>query len=461
MAAETLAPAAPAAAEVAAWARSTGLPCDLPGDPGHERRRWVYNRLHDMSPSAIVAPRDAADVRQLLLRAHDAGLPLTVRGGGHHVAGYGTSDGGVVVDLRAMRRVRPSADGREVAVGGGARLRDVDAALCPRGLVVPTGTVSDTGIGGLALGGGIGWLVGLRGLTCDNIVGAEVVLPSGAIVHAGEPEHADLLWALRGGGGGFGVVTEFRFRAAPLPPCTVGTLTLPLRAAAAALRRLLAFLDEDCPRALTVAPLLRRDAAGEPILAVDFCAAGADDAVDRLVAAVRPERRAIERRSDYRVWQRSSDALFAEPLRGYWKAAYKPELGDRDVEAIVASMEAAPPGSPSILVEHLHGAFHDTGRDDAAFPLRDAAFGVLFSARWADAEDDAAAISWARSGVAAVDPEGASGSYANYAPHDDRRVARDFDRRPAVRERLRRVKAACDPHDVLARHHRSGGATHA
>ncbi|HTV19748.1 MAG TPA: FAD-binding protein, partial [Polyangiaceae bacterium] len=269
--------------ELQRWAAASGIDCCTPEHPEYATKRLVYNRIHDAYPVAVVSPRSAAEVAQCLRFARAQALPLAVRGGGHHVGGFGTCDAGLVIDLGSMRRVAIGNEG-VASVGAGARLGHVDGFLCPRGFVVPTGTVSDTGIAGLALGGGIGWLLGLYGLTCDNLVGADVVVGDGELVRAEAPEHGELLWALRGGGGGLGIVTEFRFRTHRLPICVAGSLVVQAAGARAALWRLVQFLEERCPARLTVAPVLRQDSDGRLALFVDFCLAGSDErALDRLI----------------------------------------------------------------------------------------------------------------------------------------------------------------------------------
>lgn len=438
--------------EARAWAAAHQVDCIGAGDPDYDARRVVYNRLHDPFPIALLAPRRVEHVQACLRFACQLGVPLAIRGGGHHVAGFGSCTGGVVLDLNNLRAVSLAADGT-ASVEGGARLLDVDGALCPLGRVVPTGTVSDTGIGGLALGGGIGWLIGRHGLTCDNLVGADVALADGSVVRAEDPGHGDLLWALRGGGGGFGVVTRFRFRSHPLATCLVGS-TLVTQKLRAVLGRLIDFLSDECPEALTVAPVLRRDESGNVTLAVDFCWSGAQDErqLARFERAV-GQKLNPSRDLDFAGWQRVADDSFREPLRGYWKACYLPALSNANIDALLAAVESSPSRSAPVLIEHLHGAFSRTDISSSAFPLRDARFGALFCARWAAPEDDERCIAWSREAARGLDPAGASGAYSNYSLGDDGRVQRDFARDSALAERLRRTKHAYDPAGVFRTNH--------
>lgn len=442
-----------AATELAAWAASSDIDYIGPEDGGrYDAARRVFNRMHDRFPSAVVAPASVRQVQAAVERVRSLDLPMVVRGGGHHIAGSSTCDGGVVIDLRRLDAIEHASVKDRCWVGGGARLRHVDAALCSRGVVVPAGTVSDTGIGGLALGGGIGWMVGRAGLTCDNIVGADVVLADGSAVTICDDTDPDLLWALRGGGGGLGIVTRFLFRTHELPPVTVGEIRVSDADARGALLELVDFLAA-CPRALTVAPtLVATD--GRTELLIEFCLCGAD------VTPLRELRRrvsggefVVERNADFRAWQRHTDAQFAMPLRGYWKSSYTAQLGADEVDAILDAARDMPTPRSSVLIEHLHGAFHDEDEHTSAFPLRWASFGVLFSARWEAAADDVAGRAWARESVRALDPNGRGGSYSNYTSADDPRALADFARTQSIRDRLTSVKRRVDPTGIFGSAH--------
>jgi len=334
----------------------------------------------------------------------------------------------------------------------GARLADIDNALCPLKLVIPTGTVSETGVAGLTLGGGIGWLLGRYGLTCDQLIGADVVLADGRLIKAECPEHSELLWALRGGGGNFGVVTRFRYRTNFLPSCIVGSCILPLKNAASTLERLVVYLDNSCPRQLTVAATLTRDHTNRPTLSIDFCLSNSDEiTLNELLKAIGHAQRFIQKNAHFPSWQRAFDHVFQPPMRGYWKAKYGRRLTRIEIDAIVLAFESAPAIQASILIEHLHGAFADTDSRTSSFPLRWARFGILFSARWKHALDDRQAIAWVQDSLALLDPSSTSATYSNYAFDDDARALGSF---PAqLAERLREVKTAYDPYNLFRRNH--------
>jgi FAD/FMN-containing dehydrogenase len=424
----------------------------FPDDPSYEESRRTYNRIHDHRPAALVRTCDPAALREVIAFAMDAGLEIAIRGGGHHIGGLGTTDGGIVLDFCTARRVTVDAVGRVLCSAPGARLCDVDAACVPAGVIVPTGTVSDTGIAGLTLGGGKGWMTGYLGLTCDRLVGADVLLADGSVVRAEESEHAPLLWALRGGGGNFGVVLEFRFALHRLPKTYCGSLVVEWDRAATAFKSLIEYLKSECPRQLTVAPTLGRTVAGRPEMRVDFCYADGDPGLLRpLLDAVRPSKMDDVGEWDFSRWQSHFDSLYLPPLRGYWKASYQEDLSEKAISDLLGAYVKAPAGRCSVIVEHMHGAFRDFDSSHGAFGHRDSMFSVLAASRWECPCDDATRIAWVRSVIESVDPAGGSPSYLNYsAPGDGRQVTQLYG---ANIERLLVIKQTYDPRNVFRRNH--------
>jgi FAD/FMN-containing dehydrogenase len=423
-----------------------------PDHPDYDDARALYNRVHDLYPLAIVRPLRLDDVAVCLGVMKASGCRVAIRGGGHHIAGFGSCDAGLVLDLSGHRDMRYDAVTGVAEVEAGARLADVDRALSVLGRIVPLGTVSDTGVAGLTLSGGIGWLVGMFGLTCDNLVGADVALADGTTVRA--EDRPDLLWALRGGGGNFGVVLRFRFRTYPLPKFTVGSALVPIEHAGEALRRAFAFLRADCPPELTVAPMLTwRE---RPVMSIDFChaqdsAAGSSYTIDRFRDAVCLGNWQEHVDADFVAWQSAFDANFLPPMRGYWRSAYYYDLADSALDVLIDHFAKSGCPNRSVLIEHLHGAFHAPSLP-GAFAMRGMRFGVLWSARWPMREADEENIAWVRDAFDRIQSHTGTQpiSYANYAfasDHDVRvRSATDF-------ALLRKIKTYYDPDNFFARNH--------
>lgn len=420
--------------------RRAGGEVIVPGNPQFDTARRVYNRLHDPRPLALVRTLNPNLLFEAAQDCERLGLALAVRGGGHHIGGGSGGDGGVVLDFSTFRGVSYCARTGACRVQPGARLGDVDRELARHGRVIPTGTVSDTGIAGLVLGGGIGWLTGALGLTCDHLTGADVLLADGRVIRTEEADPGGVLWALRGGGG-VGVVLEMRFRTAPLPVTAAGSI-LVTDNVAGALVRLLDYLGAGCPRYLTVAPVLGRDAGGRVFMRVEYCCASGEgravaELLDRLPGATH-----APFGGSFVRWQAHLDKDFLPPQRGYWKACYLRDIPATEASALVAALLNAPSARTSILIEHLHGAFTEVDEISSAFPLRGARFGVLFAARWLDARYDEQNIGWVSESYHRLDPGDERPVYANYASPQDARAASSFS--SEAREHLRRLRARYD-----------------
>jgi FAD/FMN-containing dehydrogenase len=422
-----------------------------PADGDYDSARRGFNALVDRRPAVIARCVVAADVATAFDFARVHEVPVAVRGGGHNPAGHCVLDDGLVIDLSQMRAVEVDGDARIARSGGGATWLDFDAATQAAGLVTPGGVVGSTGVAGLTFGGGIGHLTAQYGLTCDHVVGAELVTPSAGVVRAGEDENAELLWGLRGGGGNFGVATRLEFRLHPLERVVGGSLAHRGPAVRDALR---VFRDAvaSSPRDFTCQAGLGVDEALEPILGVVPCYTGANGSSSAL-DALRSAPGLVEdtvREHRFLDQQRLIDSAYGEN-RHYWKGHFVRELPDELIDELLERMAALgrPPGG--VLIESLHGAPKDADPTTSPLGFRDAAFNVSVMATWQDPALDGEHIAWARETAAAIEPWAHGGGYANYMQADEpiERVRAAFG--DEAFDRLRRLKTKYDPTNVLCR----------
>jgi len=417
-----------------------------PGDSRYDSVRAVWNGMVDKRPAAIVRCGSATDVAAGIRFARGAGLPLSVRGGGHQIAGAAVVEGGLVLDLSPLRTADVVPGQGTVTVGGGALLGDLDRACARYGLAVPAGLVSHTGIGGLTLGGGIGWLSTSRGLTCDNLLEVEIVTAEGDTLTVGPDAHPELFWALRGAGANFGVVTRFVFRAHPLASVVVGHRDFPLREAPGVLAQL-GEVVEGLPRELAVLVRLQR-VAGAPTLSVEWVWSGDLDGavcgIGALCIGGETEASTVRRFAEVQARQ---DHRFPHGGRYYLKPTHLAGLGRSQIEALIYGAADLPAGDPQIEVLRLGGAVADVDQDASAFPRRSAAFGVNVAACWTDPADTEAQFRWARRAHAVVEAEGTGGAYLNFVGTEVPDLEVVFGR--STLDRLRRVKREYDPDDVF------------
>jgi FAD/FMN-containing dehydrogenase len=422
----------------------------LSPDREYDAARRCFNALVDRRPAVIARCRGAGDVAAAFdfARAHD--LQVAVRGGGHNPAGHCVLDGGLVIDLTSMRTVEVDAEARIARSGGGATWLDFDAATQAFGLVTPGGVVGSTGVAGLTLGGGIGHLTAQHGLTCDNLVGAELVTPDGTVVHASPAENAELLWALRGAGGNFGVATRLEFQLHPLERVVGGVLSYGGEGVREALRR---FRDVAAasPPDLSCQAGLGVDESLAPTLVVVPCYTGQNGDPEEL-RALRSAPGLVDdgvRGHAFLDQQRLLDSPYGEN-RHYWKGYFVRELSDELLDELLERLVALgrPPGG--ILIESLHGAPKEADANTGVVGFRQAAFNVSAMATWQDAALDDDHIAWARETAAAIEPW-SLGSYVNYMQADEpiERVRAAFG--VEAFERLQALKGRYDPTNVLRR----------
>jgi FAD/FMN-containing dehydrogenase len=422
-----------------------------PGDAEYDAARRCFNALVDRRPAVIVRCLGAGDVAAAFdfARAHE--LEVAVRGGGHNPAGHCVCEGGLVIDLSLMRTVEVDGNARIARAGGGATWLDFDVATQAFGLVTPGGVVGSTGVGGLTIGGGIGHLTAQHGLTCDHLIGAEVVTPDGAVIHAGPGENADLLWALRGGGGNFGVATRLEFRLQPLDRVVGGVFAYGGKGVRKALRRFRDVVARS-PRGLSCQAGLGVDESLAPAAVVMPCYVGSNGDPEEL-NALRSAPGLVDdgvRAHTFLEQQRVIDLAYGED-RHYWKGHFVRELPDELIDELLRRIVALgrPPGG--ILIESLHGAPKDADATTAAVGFRHAAFNVSAMAQWQDAAHDAQHIEWARDTAAAIEPWSVSGGYVNYMQADEpiERVRAAFGEEAF--ERLQALKRRYDPDNILRR----------
>ena len=428
-----------------------------PGDNGYDEARKLYNGMIDRWPARIVRCESVADVRAALAAAQESELEIAVRGGGHNGAGYGSVDAGLVIDLRPMDGVRVDPDARTVRVEGGATWGKVDAATGEHGLATPSGIISSTGVGGLTLGGGHGYLSRKYGLTIDNLLEAEVVLPDGRMVTASESENPDLFWALRGGSGNFGIVTSFLFRLHPVSTVIAGPTLWPIEATADVLswyREFMPAQDEDLYgffAVLTVPPgdpfpaeLHNRKACG-----VVWCYTGDPARMDEAFAPVRAMRPQFEYVGElpYPALQSMFDALYPPGLQWYWRGDFFRDVPDAAVAAHVKFAEQMPSALSSMHLYPVDGAVRRVGAADTAWSYRDVTFSQVIVGVDADPANADAITRWTVDYWDATHPYSAGGAYVNFMMDEgaDRIRATyqgNFDR-------LAQTKAKYDPANLL------------
>jgi FAD/FMN-containing dehydrogenase len=430
-------------------------PVLAPSDPAYEDARRVHNGLIDRRPALVARCHGTADVQAAVRFARERGLEIAVRGGGHNVAGNAVCDGGLMIDLSAMRGVHVDPRARRARAQGGATWGDYNRETQLYGLASTGGVVSTTGVGGLTLGGGLGWLMGKHGMAVDCLRAVELVTASGEVVRASADEHSDLFWAVRGGGGNFGVATWLEYELYPVGPMVLGGLVAHRLTAARDVLRFYRDFTQSLPDDLTAfAGLLHApDGSGAQIAAIMVCHAGSLEAG---AAAVAPVKRFGSPVMDvigpmpYSAVNTLFDAGFPRGALNYWKSSFLATLADGAIDTMIERFAAAPSPMSGLLLEHFHGAATRVGPTDTAFPHRTVAHNFLAVAEWLEASATQANVAWARDTYAALAPHFASGRYANYLN------AEEVTQSGAVSDafgpnwkRLREVKERIDPDNVF------------
>jgi FAD/FMN-containing dehydrogenase len=427
-----------------------------PGDADYDEARAVYNAIHDRRPALIVRAAGVEDVRAAVRIAAEHDLPLAIRGGGHSVAGFSTCDDGLVLDLGAMRGISVDAERRRVRAQGGCTWGELNEATHAFGLATTGGVVSTTGIAGLTLGGGLGYLARRCGLACDNLVSAEVVTADGDLLQCSEDENDDLFWALQGGGGNFGVVTSLEYRLHPVGDIIGGPTVYTLDGdAIRGFDTFMARAPEDLGALLGLAlappfPFLPEEWHLKPVAVVISCWTGsAGDAEE----ALRPlgEIGSVVGQAvgpmPYPVINTLFDELLPKGLRHYWKSLFAADIPEEAIELHLAHAPRVPTLESGTFFFAVDGASHRVGADETAFAFRDARFNVGIFGTWPDQADDEANTTWVRDYYEALRPHSLGGGYVNFSSRDEQgRVAETYGRN---HERLAATKRRYDPENLF------------
>ena len=427
-----------------------------PEDAGYDAARAVHNGLIDRRPAVIVRCRKTSDVVAALALARREGLEVSIRGGGHNVAGRAVTDGGVMIDLAEMKRIDVDPDQRTATAEGGVLWAELNNAAAAHGLAVTGGAISTTGIAGYTLGGGLGWLMAKHGLAADNVLGVELVTADGEVLQVDAESHPDLFWALRGGGGNFGVATSFTYRLHPLELVMGGLIAHPIDAAPDLLRF---YRDAvaGCSDDLTVfaGVVHAPDGSGAKLSAMVVFHTGDPEVADRelepfktwgspLMVEVGP--------MPYPVMNTILDAAYPTGSLNYWLSSFTQGLPDELIDIVVDRFSSVPSPMTAVLFEHFHGAVTRVGVSEAAVPHREEGWNLLIPSVWTDPEETVANVTWTRETFAALRPHFGSGRWLNYLGDDQADDAIRAAYGPNY-ERLVEVKRRYDPDNVFHLNH--------
>jgi len=438
--------------------------------PAYEEARAIWNGMVDRRPGLIIRCATADDVVKAVRFARDHELLVSVRSGGHGIAGNAVCDGGLMIDLSQMKSVRVDASARRAWVGPGATLADVDRQTQTSGLAVPTGINSTTGIAGLTLGGGFGWITRKFGLTLDNLLSVEVVTADGELRRASQTENPDLFWALRGGGGNFGVVTAFEFQLHAIgPEVLAGLVVHPFSEAETVLKAYREAL-ETAPDELTCwavmrqappLPFLPEEWHGREVLILAMCHCGDIAAGEKATARLRSIGKPIADvvgPAPFTAWQQAFDPLLTPGARNYWKSHDFTDLSDTAIGVLTGAARRLPGPECEIFIGHVGGAAGRVPADATAFPQRSSHFVMNVHARWREQAMDQACIGWARELFEAAKPYAAGTAYINFMPADEAdRVQQAYG---SSYQRLAALKRRYDPSNLFRMNQNVAPAAH-
>jgi hypothetical protein len=386
-----------------------------PGDRGYDPARAVFNGMIDRRPLAVVRCADASDVVRCIRLAGRHELPLSVRGGGHSVAGNAVRDGAVMLDLSGMKALRLDPEARTVRAEPGLTLGEFDRATQAFGLATTLGVVSTTGIAGLTLGGGLGWLNGRHGLACDNLISADVVTADGRLLRASAGENEDLFWAIRGGGGNFGVATSLEYQLHPVELVLAGGLSYPAEVAP----RVLRFYDDfvkAAPDELSTAASLGLTPAGEPTLSIAVCYCGPVDEGEQVLRPLRRFQPPVDdgiQPMPYTALQTARDEGFPFGRRHYWKSGWLRDVTDGAIETLMRFLPQMPSSASGIGLQQLHGVASRVAPSATAFPHRAEQYDFCILSQWSEADDSDRNLQWTRAAFEAMQPHLEESVYVN------------------------------------------------
>jgi len=435
-----------------------------PDDSGYDEARQIWNAMIDRRPAVIVQPANCDDVAPAIKFARENALEISIRGAGHNIAGNAICNGGLTIDFSQMKQVQVDAAKKRAYVDAGATLGDLDAATQRHGLATPVGINSTTGIAGLTLGGGFGWLTRKHGMTIDNLVSTDVITADGKKLHTSEQDNPELFWALRGGGGNFGVVTQFEFALHPVgPEILAGLLVFPFAQAKQVLTRYRQFATM-APEDLSVwvvlrqappLPFLPQDVHGKEVIVLPiFYAGGAAAEGGRLIDELRSFGNSHGEHvgaQPYAEWQKAFDPLLTAGARNYWKSHNFTELSDGAIDSIIEYAGKLPSPQCEIFIGHIAGAANRVPSEAMAYAHRDAKFVLNVHGRWESAAEDRSCIDWARAFFKASAPYASAGAYVNFMTEDEgERVTAAYGPNYA---RLAQLKKRFDPDNVFHLNH--------
>jgi FAD/FMN-containing dehydrogenase len=431
----------------------------LPGDGDYDEVRKIWNAMVDKRPAAIARCVSTSDVVKSVNFAREHGIALAVRGAGHHIAGNSLCDDGLVVDLSQMKTVTVDAGAKRAVAEGGATLGDLDAATLAHGLATPLGINSTTGVAGLTLGGGFGWLSRKYGMTIDNLESAEMVTAKGEVVRASAKENPDLFWALRGGSGNFGVVTRFEYRLHPVGPDLLsGLIVYPFAEAKSVLQQYREFIAKAPPelsvwtvlRKAPPLPFLPAEVHGTDVVVLALLYAGDPTTGEDLVAPLREFGSPVGEHvgvQPYAAWQQAFDPLLTPGARNYWKSHNFTKLADGLLDVVVEYVPTLPSDECEIFFGALGCATKEPAPDATAYAHRATEFVMNVHGRWQSAKDDERVIAWCRKYFDAAAPFASAGAYVNFLTEDETdRVRNAYG---SNYERLAQVKRKYDPDNLF------------